>query len=1024
GAWVRVDSGEDGKQDPLALLPDHFSDGLKAATATGRIHFYYGLNGSLSGRDTESSGCEHIRDYCIGAPYRFNVQLRNNKTIALAGKASTFAFAAYLGAWQRLPARSRISAVFDLARNCVDDIGAIGADDDTGIGRLDIGCLAYRVTREIECPDGQELTAQGVCEPLVCEADEFPIGNACVVKKICPAGQELNETDNTCQPCPAGSTASGNTCTYVSYWTELQSASYATDSESALEKAFRVASASTVKINRSSHAHLLFSGSSSQGDEIVDFLAGAGIAGSQYTYKDMSGMDNDKIGDAYRDLSNSDFVYFSFLDKLAPFLLPGQGSSGLQLPSLINGAWTITDNSLSIAEQYVVIFSDKMHLYYGLTGADLTVRHSSSGNCRTSLTNFSFVPPDAIARAGIKDNCIGAPYSLMVRLRDDSTKTLTGIPAAFAFAAYLSAWERMPGKTHSSAVFDMAVECIEDIGQPGPDIDTGLGRLDIGCLAYEAAQAIECEDEAYILPATTCGWDYFFNHASTSITLQTSPHRRAFKDAGIESRLVDRSADAYVMDTASHGKAIRDLLTSIDLGASYDRAATVNYTYLELIRHSSGNVLSGDKAYELLSSNDFASLSWLYTFGPQFLANGAWVLRAAGNGGFPDWANNKTVEGVATGKIHFIWGTDDSYEARNSNSNTCHYVEHACIGAPFSYYIDKVLTHGTSFATPFAFAAYLLAWERMPERTHISTVFDLALGCVDDLGEPGPDADTGLGRLDIGCMAHRAKKAPSCEQGHVLVSFWQPVCERYSYWLDMQAPLGLILGQENLIERAYRENDVPDRVTDRSARAHLAVEDEFVDHLRLMGITATVNYSHISSASNVVTEYANLSSSDLFAVAHQTAGELFTSDKTTVAGIESGDITGGAWIVAPIDYEPAIRLSVFTKIFLTVTVRVEDEGSTDSLAGLASERQQGIRQAAATGKVHFLYGLNDDLDGRNDISDGCTSIENYCIGVPSKYRFRPLPTVSATATVINDIVEGRGNRAGARLGFSFYLTAW
>ncbi|MCY4325955.1 MAG: hypothetical protein OXC81_08080, partial [Betaproteobacteria bacterium] len=644
GAWVLLDTGDDRNQDPLLRLPRHFSDGLKAAAATGKLHFYYGLNDTLDGRDAQSSGCKHINDYCIGAPYRFNVQLRNNQNVELTSKASTFAFAAYLGAWQRLPERSRVSAVFDLARNCVEDLSTPGSDDETGAGRLDIGCLAYQVTRQVECPDGQELTAQGVCEPIVCEADELPIGNACFVKTICPVGQELNEADNTCQPlvCPTGSTASGNSCTYVSYWTQMQSASYATGSESPLQKAFRVASTSTVKINRSAHTHVMFSGSASQGNEIVDFLAGAGVAGSQYTYRDLSGMADNKIRAAYLDLTNADFVYFPFINKAVPFALPSRQLSTLAINSsdVINRAWIITDSKPTtgfsphhiFGAEFVSNASGKIHSYYGLDTTNLTVRHSSSVSCTANIPSLLLAVP------GIQDNCIGAPYSLMVRLRDNSTKTLTGIPAAFAFAAYLNAWERMPERTHISAVFDLALGCVEDIGVPGADRDTGLGRLDIGCLAYEAVQATECEDEAYILRAATCGWDYFFDHTSASITVAISPHRRAFKDAGTESRLVDRSIDAYVLDSASHGRTIRRLLASIDL------AATVNYTYMELDYIGTYDLpiaaIDPEEAYELLSSTDMVSASWGADFNRQLVTNGAWILKATGNDGERDSVDN------------------------------------------------------------------------------------------------------------------------------------------------------------------------------------------------------------------------------------------------------------------------------------------------------------------------------------------------------------------------------------------------
>ena len=60
-----------------------------------------------------------------------------------------------------------------------------------------------------------------------------------------------------------------------------------------------------------------------------------------------------------------------------------------------------------------------------------------------------------------------------------------------------------------------------------------------------------------------------------------------------------------------------------------------------------------------------------------------------------------------------------------------------------------------AFVSTYGFAAYLLAWERMAADTSVARVFELADACAHDLGKVGADADTGLGRLDMGCMASR-----------------------------------------------------------------------------------------------------------------------------------------------------------------------------------------------------------------------------------------------------------------------------
>ena len=203
GAWLLMANGNDGNEDPLQGRPRYYQDGIKAAAALQKIHFYYGLNASLTGRDADANGCRHIKDYCIGAPHSFRVVLRDNSRVNLTGEAATFAYAAYLLAWERMPVRSHVSALFDLAESCVDgDIGVTGTDDATGLGRLDIGCLAYGVSQVTACPSGQILTSTGCqpvvcpvgtavdavtarCEPIVCEPDELLIGSDLRAQEWC-----------------------------------------------------------------------------------------------------------------------------------------------------------------------------------------------------------------------------------------------------------------------------------------------------------------------------------------------------------------------------------------------------------------------------------------------------------------------------------------------------------------------------------------------------------------------------------------------------------------------------------------------------------------------------------------------------------------------------------------------------------------------------------------------------------------------------------------------------------------------
>ena len=836
-----------------------------------------------------------------------------------------------------------------------------------------------------------------------------------------------DSSPNPVVSCPDGKVldAADNSCRIPDYWSQVPGHVHASGSESPLQKAFGVARL-TVRADRSADAILLYSGKKRDYKSVEDFLSGLGIPSDRYTKsvywkfkyrKDVSRVFHSRNLDFLHDrqlLALSNFQV-PFVTDAAYAAAPYKMDAGVSTQSVRDRAWMLVntgsggnqDSLRGLGKHHAgttaAAATGKVHFYYSLD-ASLTVRHADANGCKH-----------------ISSHCIGVPHSFQVKIRGPKknrdagpTITMAGDPVNFAFAAYLTAWERMPAATHISAVFEMARGCVADIGTAGVDDDTGLGRLDIGCLAYEAAQAAECVPGKELVGRATCALPDYWNAIRThgqydASDNRASPHQQAFAYAQIKDRQVDRSADAYVMDTTDHGLAIRNLLAGIGL------AATTNYTYVELVRRVRGASLrSIQDNYFSLSSSDFVSLSYQYPdFSQQVLGSGAWVIISAGNDG-QDWAfgisappRQPIYDAVNnSGKVHVFYGLDASVAARHYRSDGCQYVENVCIGAPYTFDVNGRSISGTSFSAPFGFAAYLMAWERMAANTHISAVFDMALDCVDDIGAAGPDADTGMGRLDIGCLAHGAANAPECHPGYVLVSVSPVSCERFSYWDDLRQPLafGGVDG-ESVIERAFRDVNLQARVTDRSGRAHMIADDSSRTFLRTAGITATVNYRYIPSSADVVSEYGKLTSSDLFAMLHQPISGVFTSNKVKTAGIEGSDVAGGAWIIAPVGGQSRST---------TVTLA----GEVNSLSRLDKRRRQGTKAAAATGKVHFLYSLNEDLNGRNAISDGCANIKDHCIGVPHRYIHR---TVSVSTVTITQFLN---YYTGAHFGFAAYLTAW
>ena len=283
--------------------------------------------------------------------------------------------------------------------------------------------------------------------------------------------------------------------------------------------------------------------------------------------------------------------------------------------------------------------------------------------------------------------------------------------------------------------------------------------------AAPAASESACRTSSCAYPAL---WDEIARHSY--LESSASPHQSAFAAAGIAQGSIDRSGNSHLLDGGRHGRDISEFLARIGLPASH-------YTYLQVHEHEPNrfSVPEITAKYRSLSPSDLVNFSFGFVYAPEadsrtrikpsHLQAGAWVVHSTGNGSGQDpFASLSPAdrEGVlaaaATGKIHFYYGLDGQLAGRHSRSNGCLNIEAHCIGAPYEFIVQtgaqKLVTlRGTSYSAPFGFAAYLMAWERLPAAAGVDALFALAASCTEDLGAPGADADTGLGRLDIGCMA-------------------------------------------------------------------------------------------------------------------------------------------------------------------------------------------------------------------------------------------------------------------------------
>lgn len=240
--------------------------------------------------------------------------------------------------------------------------------------------------------------------------------------------------------------------------------------------------------------------------------------------------------------------------------------------------------------------------------------------------------------------------------------------------------------------------------------------------------------------------------------------------------LVDRSSRASLVDTSDHGAAILELIDANDPRgvAQLDRtlfeiddfSLTSYHTNLRYRQTRPGDIMnasrhfifgrSGITGQDLNDHGHITTVTGNYgTAGPNDRHHSDLISRygAEGAARYITISRRNLSNAVLSGKVRFFYGLNTGFTGRHPTSSGCRGVETACIGTPFLYNVNGRTIAGTSFSSAYAFHVYLLTWERMAEEATIAQVFSLGDLCTIDLGEEGADEDTGIGRLDLGCMA-------------------------------------------------------------------------------------------------------------------------------------------------------------------------------------------------------------------------------------------------------------------------------
>ena len=173
----------------------------------------------------------HIESHCIGMPSAFFVRDTwtdpadpQNHSYSGNEESANLGFASYLLTWERMPQTVTVENLFEVVRGCVEDLGETGPDADTGLGRLDIGCLAFEAYKKAN-PSAVLSTAVIHGSPLPeCSADRILINHVCVPRVVCPAGQVVSAQ---------------NGCEIISHWPALSTHRYTADVERSAAAGFQ-----------------------------------------------------------------------------------------------------------------------------------------------------------------------------------------------------------------------------------------------------------------------------------------------------------------------------------------------------------------------------------------------------------------------------------------------------------------------------------------------------------------------------------------------------------------------------------------------------------------------------------------------------------------------------------------------------------------------------------------------------------------------------------------------------------------
>ena len=744
--WILSETGFDGNIDPIAGISSRewlgesgskVAAGYRNALATGKVRLFYGLNVDGETRNNTSNGCQGVEQYCIGAPYSLRVKNSRGGYIDVDGTfVSTYGFAAYVMAWERMGAATHVREVFAIGDECTVDLGESGHDADTGRGRLDIGCLARKVYES-------QLPAE--------EADPVnPPSTQPAVQPVKPVVQPPVAPTVTValNPPPVEQVAEDTTAT-VAVEPETETNKPVPVSQPP------VAPTVTVALNPPPVEQVA-----------EDTTATVAVEPETDTNKPVP-VSQPPVAPTVTVALNPPPVEQVAEDTTATVAVEPE---------------TDTNTPVSVSQPpvaptvTVVLNPPPVEQVSEETTATVAVEPETDTNTPVSVSQPPVAPTVTVALNPPPVEQVSEDTTATVAVEPDvqASVTVTTPPAEKENSADAPSvpeiGKQLPAEKEKP-VYDKVMTSYWE-GKIAPDTlgkeFKRLGFEDVTASRKARSHMIGHVVYRYTVPDPFEDWLFNYEYIRHSHNRDAAGNGWDFlKHMGLSE------ADSYTF-TAVGGSSIENYKEDPTYDSIYRKTAEnsmvhfeTNPFYLGGPRFWQPRPWQSSRAWGMdkeiwLNSDLVPNHGWIVSetgFDVQYIRTKSWnnfnhipllirdYRQASGTQEkFKIQAKKQYDKALATGKVRLFYGLNSNQTGRDPLFLDCTDFEEYCIGVPHPY---------NSY---YAFGVYLKAWERLPEQAHISAVFAIGDRCTEDLGTKGPDADTGLGRLDIGCVAYEVYK--------------------------------------------------------------------------------------------------------------------------------------------------------------------------------------------------------------------------------------------------------------------------